>query len=378
MRLGTILCCSREGYGLLTRLKRLPFMNCRVAFCAALTAILASTGPSAQWLNQPTPGIPRTADGRPDLSAPVPRTSDGRPDLSGLWRPASFTYLANIMADMRPEEVPFQPWAAAVYEQRLAKDDPAVRCMPLGVPRHVNSMFKILQTSGLVVILYENHTLYRQIFTDGRAMPANPNPSWFGYSIGRWEGNAFIVESAGFNDKTWLDMYGHPHSESLHVIERFVRKDFGHMDVQVTIDDPATYTKPFTVTYPLAFAPNGDLLETICENNAQILPRLVGTDLAHPPRRTSITVDPALLSRYAGTYELAPGRNVVIAAAGDRLIMYYPGNPDALTMFAETANRFFTTVRDSVVEFHRNAEESITGLVIHTSVPDQVAVRKNP
>jgi len=340
--------------------------------------VLASITAHAQWLNHRTPGIPRTADGKADLSAPTPRLSDGKPDLSGLWYPTTFTHLRNVMADMRPEDVPFQPWASAVYEARMAKDDPAARCMPLGIPRSLNSMLKILQTPGAVTVLYENHKHYREIFVDGRPLPVDPNPSWFGYSTGRWEADVFIVESVGFNDKTWLDYFGHPHSESLRVIERYSRTDFGHMDVQVTIDDPGTYTRPFTVTYPLALSPDTEMIETICEDNGQILARLVGTDLAHPPTRRTITVDPELLQRYSGTYELALGRNIVVTPGRDRLMMTFPGNPDTLTMFAETQTRFFFTTRDEVIEFQGNGDQPVAGLVIHSRGSEQMAVRKTP
>jgi hypothetical protein len=350
-------------------------MTIRPALFAA--ALLAGTTPlSAQWFKQPTLGVPRLADGKPNLAAPAPRTTDARPDLSGLWLPSEFTHLRNIMADVPPQDVPFQPWAAAVYESRMSKDDPAVRCLPLGIPRSLNSMFKIVQTPGVVTILYENHKRYREIFTDGRSLPIDPNPTWFGYSVGHWDGDALVVESAGFNDQSWLDFAGHPHSESLRVIERYTRKDFGHMDVQVTIDDPGAYTRPFTVVYPLAFVPDTEMLETICENEDQILPRLVGTDLAHPRTRKSVPIDPELLARYAGRYEVAQGRTITITAGRDRLLMKYPMNPDTLTMFAETPSRFFFTVRDEVIEFETDATGTPTALVIHSDVSQQRAPRK--
>jgi hypothetical protein len=149
-----------------------------------------------------------------------------------------------------------------------------------------------------------NHKHYREIFVDGRPLPVDPNPSWFGYSTGRWEADVFIVESVGFNDKTWLDYFGHQHSESLRVIERYSRTDFGHMDVQVTIDDPGTYTRPFTVTYPLALSPDTEMIETICEDNGQILARLVGTDLAHPPPEEPSPWIPSYSSAIAGLTNL--------------------------------------------------------------------------
>lgn len=340
--------------------------------CVLLIGLAPTAG--AQWLNVRTPGIPRTADGKPILDAPAPRSTDGRPDLSGLWQPGSYTYLRNIMADMRPEDVPFQSWAAAVYETRTTKDDPAVRCLPAGIPRSLNNLFKIVQSPGVVTVLYEGHTRFREIFTDGRALPVDPSPTWFGYSVGRWDGDVFVVESAGFNDKTWLDFAGHPHSESLRVTERYSRKDFGRMDVHVTIDDPGAYRTPFSVTYPLILAPDTDLLETICENDLDILPRLVPAP-AHPPSKTSLTVDSQLLSRYAGTYELAPGRRILVTSARDRLVMHFPDNPDALSMFAESETRFFFTVRDEIIEFQNATDGSVARLLIRSAGSEQIARR---
>jgi hypothetical protein len=344
--------------------------------CAVI--LVTAMNADAQWLNYPTPGIPRTPDGKPDLNAPAPRNADGKPDLSGLWSPAGFTHLRNVVADLRPQDVPFQPWAVAVYEARLTKDDPAARCLPLGIPRSFNNIFKIVPTRNVVTILYEAQTNYREIFVDGRPLPVNPHPAWYGYSVGRWDGDVFVVESLGFNDKTWLDFFGHPHSESMRVTERYSRRDFGHMDVQVTIDDPVTYTKPIAATYPLVLAADMDLLETICENNGQIVSRLIGTDSAHPPTRRSIVVSPDLLARYTGTYELGPGRNIVITSGGDRLLMRFPTNADTLAMFAEAPDRFFFTVREETIEFQRHPDGSVAVLVIHSAGPPQSASRKTP
>ena len=251
------------------------------AFRIMIAAVLMMTAsPSAQWLGYPTPGIPRTPDGKPNLSAPAPKTADGKPDLSGLWLTRGI-YIGNIARDLK-EEPPMQPWAAALYKQRrdtLSKDDPTGRCIPGGVPRStaVPYPFKILTTTqNIVVVLYEAVHAYRQIFTDGRALPKDPNPNWMGYSIGRWEGDTFVVESSGFNDNVWLDNNGHPAGEGLRITERFRRKTFGSMDVEITIDDPKTYTKPWNVTLPLAFQPDTEMLEYICPENEKDYDRLVG------------------------------------------------------------------------------------------------------
>ena len=224
----------------------------------------------AQW-RYPTAGIPRTPDGKANLSAPAPRTADGKPDITGLWRPGN-GYVTNIAKDLKPEDVPFQPWAKELYEHRRAtdsKDDPTAQCIVGGVPRNdlVPYPFKILQVPGMVVILYEAVQSFRQIFTDGRPLPKDPNGAWLGYSIGKWEGDAFVVETAGFNDNVWIDNNGKPATEALRVTERFHRKDFGHMDVLITIDDPKAYTKPWSVTVPLILQPDNELIEYICNEN---------------------------------------------------------------------------------------------------------------
>jgi hypothetical protein len=247
-------------------------------FLVVAVLALASVPADAQWLNQPTPGIPRKADGTPDLSAPAPRTREGRPDLSGLWMPNP-GYIGNIARDLT--EVPFQPWASALYSERRetqSKDDPTGRCMVGGVPRSdaVPYPFKILTLPGMTVILYEAVHSWRQIFTDGRDLPTDPNPAWFGYSIGTWDGADFVVTTAGFNDNVWLDNFGHPAGGQLRVIERFRRKDVGHMDVVITIDDPKTYTRPWTVTLPLTLLPDTELLEYMCNENNRDLEHLVG------------------------------------------------------------------------------------------------------
>jgi len=246
--------------------------------CAAVA--MASLG-SAQWLNYPTAGIPRDAKGKPNLSAPLPKKANGQPDLSGIWLVPGLKYLINIAADLKPGEVPFQPWAEAEYKKRIdnqGKDDPNNFCLPSIIPEKiaVTSPWKIVETPGVTYILYESRTIFRQIFTDGRPLPKDPNPTWQGYSIGHWEGDTFVVETNGFNGKGWLDTNGHPVTDALHVIERYRRKDFGHMDVQITIDDSKAYTKPWTVTEGAVYQPDTELLEYICEENNRDLGHFVG------------------------------------------------------------------------------------------------------
>jgi len=200
---------------------------------------------AAQWLKEPTKGIPRTADGKPSLSAPAPRGPDGRPDLAGLWRLDAGPYGGNVLADLKPADI--QPWADALYKQRmedLGKDDPATfRCLPQGhrVMFGAGGWARIIQTPQVIAILYENLS-HRQIFLDGRALPSDPHPSFMGYSVGRWEKDTLVVESIGFKDTTWLDFGGHPHSEELRIVERYRRPDFGHIELKQTLRIPRCST----------------------------------------------------------------------------------------------------------------------------------------
>ncbi len=259
-----------------------------------VVASVSASGGGGQWL-EPTPGLSRALDGRPDLGAPAPRTSDRKPDLSGLWvaerDPAGVAggiegivapkYMINILRDLKPGDVPLRPEAAALYKQRAAdlfKDNPLVRCLPAGVPR-LNAYthpYKIVQTPGLIVVLYESLTMFRQIFTDGRSLPKDPEPTWMGYSVGTWEGDTLVVHTSGFNDKSWLDGSGHPHSDAMRLTERFRRRDVGHMDIEVTIDDPKSYTRPLTYTQPQELLPDAELIEYICnENNEANFPQIL-------------------------------------------------------------------------------------------------------
>jgi hypothetical protein len=232
-----------------------------------------------QWVNVPLPNTPRLSDGKPNLTAPVPKTRDGKPDLTGIWRIADAKYGQNIAAD--GVQVPLQPWAEALYKQRQAnfsKDRPSGRCLPHGVPDSfliIATPFKIVQTPAVTVILLENQGHFRQIFTDGRGFPEQTPPTWMGYSIGKWEGDTFVADSVGFNDLTYIDDGGLPHTEAYHSTERFHRRDFGHMDYEITIDDPKAYTKPWKVTIPFELFPDNELMEAVCENERDF-DRLVG------------------------------------------------------------------------------------------------------
>ena len=245
---------------------------------AATVLLLASVPLAAQWLHYPTPGMPRTPEGKPNLSAAAPKMPDGKPDLSGIWAAADNKYLQNLAAD--GIEVPFQPWAEKLYRDRsenLGKGRPSERCLTHGVTDFdaLGINWKIIQTPGMIAVLYEAYNHYRQIFLDGRPLPKPTQPSYLGYSVGRWEGETLVVDTTGFNDVGWLDDGGHPQTEALHVTERFRRRDFGHMDLQLTIDDPKAYTKPWGPTLRLNFQPDDELMESICENEKDV-PHMVG------------------------------------------------------------------------------------------------------
>ena len=205
----------------------------------------------AQWVQHLTPGIPRSADGKPNLTAPTPRTVDGHPDLTGLWDMISDTAVGNVavrnVGDLRPADI--QSWAQALVQQRaenFGKDNPHYRCLPEGPGYSTGGgMKRFLQTPVMIVILNEDLT-YREIFMDGRALETDPNPSWMGYSVGRWDGDTLVVESSGFNDRTWL-LGGYPHTEALRMTERYRRTDLGHLEIRVTFQDAGAYSKAWTV-----------------------------------------------------------------------------------------------------------------------------------
>ena len=248
-----------------------------VAFCIGFGAPAVR----AQWLNYRVPGVPRTADGKVNLTAPVVRTPDGKPDLSGTWE--SRGYFGNLGRDLKAGELLMQPWAEAQVKDNqtnLHKNDPMVACMPPGVPRvdlggsaGMPHPMKIVQTPSLVVLLYETSTnqTFRQVFLDGRALPKDAQPTWLGYSVGHWEGDTLVIDTTGFNGRSWVDTgAGHPQTDAGRVTERFTRRDFGHMEIEITIDDPKAYLKPWTAKVPSTLLADSDLIETFCENEKDI------------------------------------------------------------------------------------------------------------
>jgi len=287
-----------------------------------LSLIVASPA-AAQWLNYPTPDLPRNPDGKPNLAAPAPKIADGRPDLSGLWRLDGIGHVFNILGN---QDVEMLPWARELYSKRsisFAKDSPDSNCLPPGPSAGLFGMapVKFVQTKNLLLILHEDAPT-RQVFLDGRPLPADPNPSWMGYSIGRWDGDTLVVETAGFNDRTWLDVTGHPHTEALRVTERFRRLDTGRMQVQITFDDPKTYTRPWTIAVSAQLVPDTELIEFVCNENEKSRERYLGD--ASTDKARAVTLPPATLARYAGEYNAGPMGILRVTREGDTLGLIFP------------------------------------------------------
>ena len=275
-----------------------PFQGRRVLLL--LVALLAAQQlVSAQWIRHRTEGIPRLPNGKPNLKAPAPRTRDGHPDLSGVWltgnpvpcgKASGADFLeCGIELPIAKEGInfglemkgglPYQPWAADLVKKRTAenaKDDPHARCLPdtflraYGLPH----MMKFVQVPGLLVTLDEWNAMYRQIFTDGRALPDDPTPSWNGYSSGKWVGDTLVVQTIGLRDDLWLDLAGSFLTSAAKVTEEFRRPDLGHLEIKVTVDDSKAYTKPWTVTLKQALVVDTDLVDEVCLENEKSSQRL--------------------------------------------------------------------------------------------------------
>jgi hypothetical protein len=271
-------------------------MSLRNAAIAVLCTTVIATA-HAQWLNYPAAGIPRTKDGKPNLAAPAPRAANGKPDLSGVWTtdgssreemerlfpglddlavpgddPSTFPkYFINVFADYKNEDVPIKPEALQILRARVksfGKDNPTSHCLPAGIPMGelLPLPRRFIHLPNLMVILYEGINPQRMIYLDDRKHIVE-QPSWLGYSVGKWEGDTLVVHTRGFNDRGWLDALGHPRTEALHIVERFTRRDFGHMEVQMTFEDPGAYTKPFSIRFTQTLTPDTDVIEYICAEN---------------------------------------------------------------------------------------------------------------
>jgi hypothetical protein len=266
----------------------------RVIFISILIVGI-SLRAQAQWPDHPYPDAPRTPDGKLIMTGPVPLVN-GKPDLSGVWQveaeprgPGLFglgespnsKYFRDILSDFKRGEEPLTPEGAEILRRNTQPGvvGPNLKCLPDGVP-HADLLpepFKIIQTPRQIVMLYEVETIFRQIFTDGRSLPPDPAGVWLGYSVGKWEGDTLVVDTKGFNDRTWLDARGHGHSDEMRVEERFHRRDYGHMDVSVTVTDPKVFTRPVTISFVEGLLPDTDVFEHICAENEK--------DTAHLPGR---------------------------------------------------------------------------------------------
>jgi len=345
----------------------------RSATASFALLVTLCTSADAQWLNYPAPGVPRTADGKVNLAAPAPRGPDGKPDLSGVWKSRNTDRLeANMVQG--PNAAAVQPWAQALFEKRLGDvraDSPRARCLPLSVPFHnVFDLLRIVQTPALTVIMYEApNSVFRTVFTDGRELPADPNPTWLGYSIGRWDGDTLVITSSGFNDLGWLDFGGHPQSSTLRLTERLHRRDFGHIDVEMTLDDSHVFTKPITVATQLVLQPDTELLESFCDNER---------DLSHFTSSQTFAVPLETMNRYAGVYRLPSGKDLVITVSGGSLMVTQGINEPALPLLPRSATQFVSGISAVGLEFVTDANGNSTQVIVRTGDSQVTAVRKEP
>jgi hypothetical protein len=271
-------------------------MVCGLVLAAAFGTPAALLG---QWIRHPTADVPRKADGSADLAAPTPRLPDGKPDLSGLWRPFNpnrctgragpfvecglelgGSPLARNLGANLPDGLPYQPWAAALVKARTAddsRDDPHVRCLPDNPPRTwtLPHLTKAIHTPRLLALLYEVNAMYRQIFIDGRPFPDDPTPTWNGYSTARWDGDVLVVQTAGFRDDLWLDMTGSPMSSAARMTERIRRPNYGTLEIELTVDDPKVYTRPWTVQLTQTLAIDMELIDEFCLENEKSYQRMI-------------------------------------------------------------------------------------------------------
>ena len=256
---------------------------------------------AAQWVRHPTAGVPRKADGTADLTAPPPRLADGKPDFSGIWRPFNpnrcrqspgqfvecglelgGSPLARNLGANLPGGLPYQPWAAAIVQARVAddsRDDPHVRCLPDNPPRTwtLPHLTKVIHTPALLALLYEVNAMYRQIFVDDRTQPDDPTPAWNGYSTARWDGDTLVVQTAGFRDDLWLDMNGSPMSSAARMTERIRRPEFGTLEIELTVDDPKVYTRAWTVSLTQTLALDLELIDEFCLENEKSYQRMISS-----------------------------------------------------------------------------------------------------
>ncbi len=365
-----------------------PLRLAGAAVVAGVTVLLSATLAaqlSSQW-NHRDPAAPRLPDGTANLAAPAPRMPDGKPDLTGYWDPAggmgqNLRYIHNVAEDLAYDEV--LPWAEALSQQRVRdqrKDAPLTDCLPMGIPWHAsfNSM-RMVQTPKLIVLTYQanNNNPSRTIYLDGRDLPTDPEPTWHGYSVGRWEGDTLVVTTTGFNDRTWLDTAGHPQTESLRITERMRRRDFGHMDFEYTVEDPKVFTRPIRIKINRQLAPDEDLREDVCVELNKSAGHLVGG--------SSFVPDPATFRSYAGTYVLPSGEEVAVTVrGGDLLYVRGPGEffESKMPLFPIAEGQLMSSgpgafsPTPNIFEFGKDAKGTVTRLTVKTAKGERTAVRK--
>ena len=339
-------------------------MSVAICLLGLMGVCICAVPAEAQWLSYRTPGIPRTADGKPDLSSPLRRTTDAKPDLTGVWR-------TDLSAQQPPK---LQSWAEAVAKTRmedLRRDSPEALCLP--GPIASMGVGKIVQTPGLLLMLYGG-TLYREIFLDGRELPKDPNPDWMGYSVGRWNEDTLIVETVGFNNRTWLRGDGVPGSEQLHITERIRRSDFGHMEVRTTYVDPSVLLAPWDVTSKFVLD-DVQPLEYVCNENERDRTHMIGKS----SELQSVKLEPKLLAEYAGAYEyLDPNHPEIphaynFSVSGGQLSLSDGPSTYLLITLSQTA---FATNNGVRYEFFRDAGGVVSHVTAYTFDGDVKATRR--
>jgi hypothetical protein len=321
----------------------------RLIACVSFV-LFAGIALDAQWIKLTTPGLPRTADGKPNLTAPAPRTADGKPDLSGLWKNDGGDRLYNnVTVNVQVSDI--APSAQALFTKRsldFGKDSMETLCLPLG-PAYLTTRYRemrIVQTPTLILIAFDDG-MHRQIWMDGRSLEKDPNPTWMGYSVGRWDGDTLVVESNGYTDRSWLDFGGHPHTEELRITERYTRRNIGRIDLEASMVDPKLYAKPITFSMPMKLQADTEMLEGFCENHHKSRERMTSTKAA-----TLVQVPASTLSRYVGTYDTAEDDGTkhfaIVTRDGSDLWFDYDGKGKEILM-ALSPTRFSWS--GSIVEF---------------------------
>lgn len=338
---------------------------------------ICDQGLHAQWIDHKASGIPRTPDGKPDMKAAAPKASEGKPDFSGIWLLAPG---AGGLTQMKQSELP--PSAVALFKQReedLGKDSSSTQCLPFGFITAGGAMVKIVQTPGLILILTEDLE-YRQIFTDGRELPKDPNPAWMGYSVGHWDADTLVVESTGYNERTWVEN-GYPHSENLRLTERIRRSDFGHLTIDQTWSDPKIYAKPWNTKVEGLLTPDTELLEYVCAENEKDRVHLVGKN--SDDTKNAVKLGPEILSKYVGNYEVnakdfgIPGVEKLLLKVSleEGVLKLGMGNAPGQPMTPVSETEF--TGFGGRVEFAKNDQGNVTHFIIKIAEGDIQASRKN-